>query len=103
MREVQYLAPDGRIFFVLLPDGAPDGEAYRGMPLGPPRLVLDWPEAMAVRLHNELGYRRVFTADDARRRPGDILSAITAAVRADVGLIAAQYVVGGIDDLPPPE
>jgi hypothetical protein len=104
MRQTSYTATDGRIYIVMLPDALPDAEAYRGMKVGPPRLDLpDLPEAVAVRLHNELAARRVLTYQDARRRPNEIAAALIAAMRLDAMAIVAQYDAPAIDALPPPE
>lgn len=92
MREVTYTDPEGRHWFVQLPDGVPDSEAYKGIPLGPPSLdELELPIAIAVRLHNELYHRRILTLRDAIRGQQDIGSAIRAALRVDVQRLATLY------------
>lgn len=92
MRETTYTDPEGRHWWVQLPDGVPDAEAYKGIPLGPPALdPLGLPIDFAVRLHNELYHRRIFTERDAIRGQEDLAGAIRTALRVDVARLAALY------------
>ncbi len=76
----------------MLPPGVPASEAHRGIPIGPPSVdPLGLPIEIAVRLHNELYLRRIFTHEDAVKQQVDIASAVRSAFRADVQSVIALY------------
>lgn len=92
MRQVTYVDEIGRKWAMLVPDNAPDSAAHLGMTLGPVDLdPLGLPRAYAVRLHNALFDRAIFTSQQARKHPHDIASAIKEAMRPDVAAIIALY------------
>lgn len=92
MKETTYTDLTGRHWWVLLPDEAPDDEAHRGMPVGPPPLDdLELPEHIAVRLHNALHSLHIRDEREAVRRQADIASAIRGALRLDIHRIVALY------------
>jgi hypothetical protein len=90
LRQVEYKDSDGRLFIHLLPEGALDYDAERGIPYGPPPLdALDLPLEIEVRLNNELFHRRLFTERDLRRRRADAAAAVMAACRLDIERLLA--------------
>lgn len=92
MRELTYKAADGRLFKVMLPDDAPDSHASMGIRIGPPDLLLPKvPKALAVRLHNELFHRNLFTANDVSKRRADVMAAWQSALSVDVNTIVEGY------------
>lgn len=92
MRETTYTDEQGRKWWVLLPDGVPDSEASRGIPIGPPSVdPLGLPVTIATRLHNELYIRRIFTYEQAVKMQGDINVAIRAALRAETDRVISLY------------
>jgi hypothetical protein len=77
LKLVDYEDDMGRMFKVSLPDDVPDSEAELGNPLGPPLLDnLEMPHDMMVKLHNFLFDMGIYTANQARARRQDIVSAI---------------------------
>lgn len=104
MRRADWTDGDGRKYAVLLPEDVPDEQARFGLPIGPPPLeALGLPNALMIRLHNELYVREVFTAEDARRRPADIATAIQHALRLDAMDVQALYTAPAIEDALSPE
>lgn len=92
MREVTYEDKKGRLWRVLIPDTAPDSAAAMGVVIGPPSLdELDLPKDLAVKLHNQLFHRRLFTLADAERRRADVLGAFQAALKVDVQRVIDLY------------
>lgn len=92
LKFVMWTDPDGRQWRTAIPDSAPDHEAKRGVPAGPPSLEpLGLPLDVEVRLHNELVARRIFTYDDARKRRADVANALSSALKADTGRIVDLY------------
>lgn len=92
MRETWYTDSKGRKIAVQLPDGAPDSDAMLGIRIGPPSLEsLDLPEAVEVRLHNQLYARGIHTYAEALRRRRDIQSALMAALRVDTEMVVQAY------------
>lgn len=87
-----YQDDTGRWWAVMVPPGR-EADAGMGIVVGPPDLadVLDWPELLAVRLHNELYHRGLLTAADLRTRATEIEAAVRAACRMDVQAIMAAY------------
>lgn len=89
---IEYTDTEGRRSLRGLPAGVPASKAAQGVPLGPPSLAeLGLPKEIEVRLHNQLFARGLFTEQDARAKPGEIHSAIVAALRLDVQRILAVY------------
>lgn len=93
MKTLDYLDPnDGRMYRVMLPDGAPDTHASMGIRLGPPDLSgLGLPDALADRLHRELWVRGLITAGDVARRPDELRHSLQAALKVDALRIAELY------------
>lgn len=93
MKRATYKDETGRIWVTSIPDEAPESMAPLGVPVGPPDTSdLGLPDAVAIRLHNELARRRLFTAADVRRRTSEVVGALQAALRVDAGKIVAAYV-----------
>ena len=92
MKEATYEDAKGRFWRVLLPDHAPDSDASMGIPIGPPSLdSLELPEEQAVRLHNQLYHRRLFTEQDLKRRRHDVTAALFATFKIDAQKIVNLY------------
>lgn len=86
-----YTDETGRTWAVLVPVGHPE-QAEMGMVIGPPDLSdLGLPEAITVRLHNELHARGLLTGYDLRGREREIVAALQAALRVDAQTILAAY------------
>lgn len=97
MRNVVWRDAEGRWNVSALPDSAPDSDASRGVPIGPPSLAaLRLPKDIEVRLHNELYHRGILTERDAARRMQDVQSALAAALRLSVHKVVALY-ANGVD------
>lgn len=92
-RVTTYTSPDGRKFKVLLPAGAPETHASRGIRLGPPDLdLLGLSDDMRVRVHNELFNLGILTYDDIKRKGlGVINQAIQSALKVDAQSVATLY------------
>ena len=83
--------PEGRWWVVLVPVGH-EGDAHMGIPVGPPDLTsLGLPEAVEVRLHNQLFQRGLLTARDLKGRGKEVFAAIQAAYRVDMASVTALY------------
>ncbi|KKN01598.1 hypothetical protein LCGC14_1126180 [marine sediment metagenome] len=97
--EASYEDESGRKFAVLLPPGVPDEDARMGIMLGPIVDLADvgLPLPLEIRLHNGLFSRRIFTYDDARRRPADVHGALMAALKIDAVKVIESYHVAGVD------
>ena len=93
MRKVDYANELGRMYRVMLPDGAPDDEAPMGIPIGPPDVVdaIGLPEPFATRLHNLLHKRGLFDVKTVRRTPQALQSAIQSAIKVDVHVLMQAY------------
>ena len=91
MRQSSYTDSDGRKWAVWLPEGVPDRDASLGLPLGPPPLDLDLPEGLAIKLHNELFARGLFTYGDVKRRPQEVVEAVRAVIRVTRERVMAAY------------
>jgi hypothetical protein len=82
----------GRMYRVLLPDGANDDEAQMGIIVGPPDLdSLGLPERMQTELHNRLFLQGVFTLKDTRARRGDVIAALQGTLKLDAERIIQCY------------
>lgn len=87
----KYQDDEGRWWVVLVPPGHED-EASMGIPVGPPDLAsLGLPEAVEVRLHNQLFNRGLLTARDLKGRGQEVFAALQAAYRVDQGAVTALY------------
>jgi hypothetical protein len=78
MRIVDYVDERGRKYSVRLPNSAPDSDAEKGIPVGPPDVVdaLGLPEPMATEIHNKLFEYKIFSAKDAAKRSQQLHSII---------------------------
>lgn len=87
-RQVEFLSPEGKYYLMAIPDDAPDDMARFGALIGPPDLTeLDLPTEVEIRLHNQLYWRKIFTARDLRAKRVDAQGAVQAALRLDVDRI----------------
>jgi len=104
LRQVEYVDGSGRRWLRGVPEHLSDAHASSGVPLGPPPLDdLGLPKEVLIRLHNELFARRILTANDARQRPQEIISALSAAFRVDAVRIVNVYQgVGTVNGKPVP-
>jgi hypothetical protein len=60
--------------------------------LGPPDVSgLGLPEAILIKLHNELFNRSLITWLDVRQRPQEVQAALQAALKIDAGAIMGLY------------
>lgn len=92
LRFAMWTDPEGRKWRTAIPDAAPDHEAKRGVPAGPPSLEpLGLPLDIEVRLHNELVARKIFTYDDARKKRADVANALSSALKVDTSRIIDLY------------
>lgn len=92
MIRAKFTDETGRRWAVEIPEGVPLSEASRGIVVGPPDTSgLGLPEAVAVRLHNELCDRELYTLRDVRRNHGSLQAALQGALSLDVGRILAAY------------
>lgn len=81
--ERTYEDDTGRLWTMLIPQH--ETNVALGIPVGPPDTSeLGLPEDVAVRLHNQLNQRRLFTFDDGRHKINEIEAALKAALRVDV-------------------
>ena len=92
MRVVEY-EKNGRRYLVQLPNEAPDSDAEKGIPVGPPNIddLISLPEPFSTRLHNELFARRIFTLNDTMKNQNEVRAALHAAFRIDVQVIQEAY------------
>lgn len=96
LREVVYNDQQGRRWLRGIPEGLPDGQAVRGVPLGPPPLTdLGLPLEIEVALHNQLFDRHILTEKEARRRPNEVFAALQAALRVDLHKVLGIYAGNG--------
>lgn len=88
MRQVEYEAPDGRLYAVLIPEDAPINMARMGIVVGPPELdsIQYLPHDLMVAVHNQLYHRGILTYSDARRKRQDIHLAVLTALKG--GLVS---------------
>lgn len=93
MRVVDYVDERGRKYSVKLPDGVPDDEAEKGIPIGPPDVVdyLGLPEPMATEVHNKLFEYKLFSAKDAARQPQVLHSVIQSTLKLCVARVMEAY------------
>lgn len=92
MRRVTQVDSHGRWTAVWLPDGAPDSDAYMGIPIGPPTLdALNLPEEIQTRLHNELFVRGIYSLRDATLGRQNVMGALMSALKIDVERVTDIY------------
>lgn len=92
MKRSRYVDSEGRKWAVMLPDGMSEGDANKGIPLGPPSLEpLGLPLEVEVRLHNQLFGRELFTERDVKARRQHVMGAIQATLKVDVERIVQLY------------
>lgn len=92
MTVTSYVDEDGRHHAVMLPEGVPEENASKGLPLGPPILSsLGLQLDQEVRLHNQLFSRRLFTAKDVRARKVDVVAALMSTFKVDAERIVQLY------------
>lgn len=104
MRQTSYTDTLGRHWAVLLPDGVPESDARMGLPLGPPPLDdLGLPEETAIRLHNQLFARSIFSLADAKRRREELTAALQAAYAADGERLIELFAASSNGHHPPKE
>lgn len=86
----------GRMTVRVVPDGAHERTWAAGVVLGPPDLsVLQLPEEVTTRLHNELFNRQIIRRSDARRARAEVVAALMAALRVDADRIIQAYEENG--------
>lgn len=93
MRRITHTNDNGRKYAYIMPDNVADSEVESGIMVGPVDVVdvLDYPEEIRTKLHNELFNRGIMNYDDARKKPGQIQAAIQAALRMDVAIIQDAF------------
>lgn len=85
MKDVDYTDDKGRLWRVRVPDDCPTDRYSEGIAIGPPSLDrLGLPEEVAIRLHNQLHGRKLYTRRDVMRRPADVFAALQATYRVDM-------------------
>lgn len=93
MREVDYQDERGRKYRVGLPEGVPDSEADKGVPIGPPDVVdeLGLPDVFATRLHNALFKHELWNVNIVRGKPKILFSILQQTLKVDVQLIMEAF------------
>lgn len=93
MRVVDYTDERGRKYSVKLPDDAPDSDAEKGIPIGPPDVVdyLGLPEPMATEIHNKLFDYKMFTTKDVAKRTRVLYSILQSVLKLDVARMMEAY------------
>ncbi|KKM90673.1 hypothetical protein LCGC14_1236270 [marine sediment metagenome] len=93
MREVDYQDERGRKYRVRLPDGVPDSDADKGVPIGPPDVVdeLGLPDIFATRLHNALFQHGLWNVNIVRKRPKILFSILQQTLKVDVQLLMEAF------------
>jgi hypothetical protein len=80
------------MYYVNVPDGAPDEHSSYGVRVGPPDLSpLNLPPATEVLLNNALFARRLITHRDIRARPQEVYAALQSALKVDATTIMNLY------------
>ncbi len=95
VRQVLVRAPhtdaSGRMWVVHVPVGR-EWDVVRGIPVGPPETsTLGLPEAIDVRLNNELYRRGLITKADLRGRASEVFAALQAALKVDTAAVMNLY------------
>lgn len=94
MKEVEWKSPDGRLYKVLVPEDAPKENYQYGIIIGPPVElveVLGLPEPIAVRFHNALYNRGMFTYKDVVKRRQDLFGAWQSTLMVDTEKILEVF------------
>lgn len=93
MKKVTHTDERGRQYAYLMPDGVDDSAVESGIMIGPIDVVdiLDYPDEIKTKLHNELFNRGIMNYNDARKKPGQIQAAIQSALRMDVAVIQDAF------------
>ncbi len=93
MREVDYQDERGRKYRVGLPEGVPDSEADKGVPIGPPDVVdeLGLPDPFATRLHNALFQHGLWNVNIVRNKPKILFSILQQTLKVDVQLLMEAF------------
>ncbi len=92
MKIVSYTDDDGRRWATQLPEDAPDSDAAKGLPLGPPSLEpLGLPLEIEVRLHNQLFDRELFTEKAVKRSRESVVAALMGTLKVDAQAIITLY------------
>lgn len=92
MRSATYEDEKGRKWLVKIPETAPDSDASMGIVVGPPSLdSLGLPEHIAIKLHNGLFDRDLFTEQDVKQRKQEVIAALLHAIGADVRRVMNLY------------
>ncbi len=82
---------EGRHWVTKVPVGQED-MAYMGIPVGPPDVSgLGLPEAVAIRLHEQLYQRGLLTRKDLRGRGKEVFAALQSAYRVDTAAVMSAY------------
>ncbi len=86
-----YEDESGRMWAVMMPEDS-DLPPSMGIPLGPPDSSgLHLPEEVAVRLHNQLHARGMFTKQDIKGRHKEVFAAVQAAFKVDVAKVTGLF------------
>ena len=90
MNRVEHTDENGRMYLVMVGD---DGNISSGTIIGPPDVVdlLELPEETAIRLHNELFRRKLFSYKDVSKHPLEIQGALQKVLRLDAATITTAY------------
>lgn len=93
MRVVDYTDDRGRKYRARLPDGVPDSEAPKGVPVGPPDIVdfLEWPEPLATRLHNALFDHELWDVHVVRKNPKLLFGMLQRVLKVDVAILMEAF------------
>lgn len=98
MKIVSYTDKEGRKWATQLPDDAPDGDAAKGLLLGPPSLEsLGLPLETEVRLHNQLFERKLFTLRAAKASRESVVAAVMKALRVDAQKVIDLFVESAVE------
>ncbi|KKN78143.1 hypothetical protein LCGC14_0353700 [marine sediment metagenome] len=86
-----YEDESGRMWAVAMPSDS-DFPPSMGIPIGPPDSSgLHLPEETAVRLHNQLHARGMFTKRDIKGRHKEVFAAVQAAFKVDVAKVTELF------------
>lgn len=93
MKQVDYTAPDGKMYAVLVPEDAPKDFYKHGIVIGPPDFDIPGiPNELTVAIHNQLHARGLFTLRSVEGRRTEIQNAVNAALKvAIVDTILEEY------------
>lgn len=92
MRSVDWTDETGRVWRSLLPDGAVEESAPHYSPIGPVDTTsVGLPEEHAIRLHNELHRRSLWSWREVRHRRQDLEAAVRAALGVTTDSVIALY------------